>query len=393
MSRSILLNFLQKFNSDNDLSTDIWGESAAEAVKQALLHSGISIQTNPSFEMMIVAEHFQETPLAQRTLVGGNVADLVFPIASNSNLQNSTKLARVKNVTLRNWNGYHIVESESKLVSDLSSVYAPISLIKPVSHTVEIDSIDVGFLLFHDTDPNNYCHFILDVLSRCYLLGLLQDKPILIFPEFSRSRYHEFFFTKLFDFGFEFKFINENEFCHINTLYAVTLGGRVNGHPVLNNNRAAINYLNNFVSVTSRFRPATILWVSRKSTRRVLEEEVILDRLSSFYEVTVSNLEGLNVEQQANLFNEHQIIVGPHGAAFTNIVFQNKSFFKRVLLEIFCKNNGTAAYSLLAHAKECAHYSYVGKSIPTSHPNYPNISVDVDDFVGFFSETVMANII
>ena len=392
MPRSKLMNFLKKYNSDNKLSVNIWGDQAANAVKQALLHSGACIPLISPVKTTTIAEHAQETQLAQSTTVGGKIIDLIFPVSSYSNNQNTTKLVRVSDVTVRNYNGYHIVESCSELVLDLSSVYAPISVIKPISQGIELDPIEAGFLLFHDTDPNNYCHFILDVLSRCYLLNLLEDKPALLFPVFLKSSYHEFFFRKLTDLGFLLKFINEDEFCSVNKLYVITLGGRISGHPVLNNNKAAINYINNFVTITSKIRRGSILWVSRVNTRRVLEEDIILKRLSAIYELTVSDLDGLDVEQQANLFNEHQVIVGPHGAAFTNICFQEKSPHTRVLVEIFCKNNGMATYSLLANAKECKHYSYVGDRISTSHPNYPDVSVDVNDFVDFFSEIVMLNL-
>jgi hypothetical protein len=389
MPRSQLLNFLKKYNSDNNLSGSIWGEPAANTVKQALLHSGACIPLISPVKTTIIAEHAQETQLAQSTTVGGKVIDLIFPVSSYLSNQNTTKLVRVNNVTVRSYNGYHIVENRSGLIFDLSSAYAPISLMKPMGQGIELDPIEVGFLMFHDTDPSNYCHFILDVLSRCYLLSLLENKPVLLFPVFLKLGYHEFFFRKLTGLGFLLKFINEDEFCSVNKLYAITLGGRISGHPVLNNNKAAINYLNNFVTITSKIRPGSVLWVSRVNTRRVLEEDIILNRLSAIYDLTVSNLDGLDVEQQANLFNEHQVIVGPHGAAFTNICFQEKSPHTRVLVEIFCKDNGMATYSLLANAKECTHYSYVGDRISTSHPNYPDISVDVNDFVDFFSEIVM----
>ena len=142
--------------------------------------------------------------------------------------------------------------------------------------------------------------------------------------------------------------------------------------------RIILNYLRFLVNSNTKIQKK-ILWITR-TKRRVLNEKQIVKRLKINYSVTIVDLEKISVVEQINLFNKHEVYIGPHGAGFTNIVFIN-SVYKRKLIEIFPEDLGTPTYCMISSSQNIKHYSYVGKSIHTFQSNYSNILVNEKEFL------------
>lgn len=70
-------------------------------------------------------------------------------------------------------------------------------------------------------------------------------------------------------------------------------------------------------------RPKKRIFLSRKNSpsRLVSNEEELSKLLKERYEISTVVLDGLSIKEQAKLFSEAELIVAPHGAALTNIVF------------------------------------------------------------------------
>lgn len=81
-------------------------------------------------------------------------------------------------------------------------------------------------------------------------------------------------------------------------------------------------------------------------------------------------LESLSVEEQICLFNNAEIVVGPHGAGFTNMLFSNDSVF----IEFIPKGREFAFFRNLAQVLECEYDCVVCESKNTNH----DIIVPVD---------------
>lgn len=64
------------------------------------------------------------------------------------------------------------------------------------------------------------------------------------------------------------------------------------------------------------------LWLSRSdaAVRRVVNEEAVIEALAPLGFESVS-LDGLSISEQANMFAGAEIVAGPHGATFANLVF------------------------------------------------------------------------
>jgi capsular polysaccharide biosynthesis protein len=93
------------------------------------------------------------------------------------------------------------------------------------------------------------------------------------------------------------------------------------------------------------------LYVSRKdaSVRRIVNEADLVKELAP-YGFEVVTLSGMAFADQVQLFNEAQIIVGPHGAGFANAVFMQPG---ATLIETFSPSYINGCYWALANA--CGH--------------------------------------
>jgi capsular polysaccharide biosynthesis protein len=114
------------------------------------------------------------------------------------------------------------------------------------------------------------------------------------------------------------------------------------------------------------------IYISRgdASTRRLLNETELV-KLISTYEFESIQLEGLTVEEQANLFASAEAVLSPHGAGLTNIVF---SMPGTKVFEIFSETWTRATYYLLSH--QCNHeYSCC---IGSSKENNPHSDYTAD---------------
>ena len=82
------------------------------------------------------------------------------------------------------------------------------------------------------------------------------------------------------------------------------------------------------------------LYISRSKTRlrRTLNEKKLIPLLKE-RGFKVVNLEDFNLKEQINFFNNAKIIIGAHGAGFTNLIFCNSLKTKATkIIEIFPKN-------------------------------------------------------
>lgn len=111
----------------------------------------------------------------------------------------------------------------------------------------------------------------------------------------------------------------------------------------------AIRFLRELFGVTGT--PELRLYISRSDAlkRRVSDESELVDRLQQHgFESVV--LSGMSVADQAALFASAAIVVAPHGAGMTNIVFATPGIH---VIELFYPSWVKGSYYMLAH--QCGH--------------------------------------
>lgn len=121
------------------------------------------------------------------------------------------------------------------------------------------------------------------------------------------------------------------------------------------------------------------IYVSRGSgawTRRVINEEAVVDSLAA-WDVTPVHLEEMTVGEQIDLFASAELIVAPHGAGITNVVFCSPG---TKIIELLHPSYVNTCYWKLCSQVEGVEYFYVlakGKPPPFAH-DVRAVSADLD---------------
>jgi hypothetical protein len=107
------------------------------------------------------------------------------------------------------------------------------------------------------------------------------------------------------------------------------------------------NHLNNMVEKVKFFRQAisnmdalscelknSIVYVSRKNAkyRRLLNESELIETIQNEFNVICTSNESMSLFEQLSYYRNTKVILGPHGAGLTNLIFSKKP---QLLMEFF----------------------------------------------------------
>ena len=185
------------------------------------------------------------------------------------------------------------------------------------------------FNLTQGGSGNNYFHFIFDIVPKIYLLSKslpLDSIDYFYVPEIKKwqKKIYSFFNID------ESRLIDSKEFRHVEAdlIYAVSHPWYFKGdiHTETKNIPKWIvdHNRNKFLPFMKKFSNNKKIFLDRSSSNykhcQIENNEEIINLLlkKGFKSYKV---EELDIEEQIYLFNEASIIVGAHGAAFTNVIF------------------------------------------------------------------------
>lgn len=198
---------------------------------------------------------------------------------------------------------------------------------------------------------NNYYHTVIDHISRIYLIDQSIYKEIdeikLLVPN-KLTKIEKYFFERISPKNISVKIINSNNiYCLENLIFPSFLSRQNSGY-------LPSTYLKYFWSkiLPKRSRnKINRIYISRKLTtsggmRCVLNESELIDQLKN-YGFQKYSLENMPIEDQIELFYDAEIVIAPHGAGLTNLIFSEKIH----VLELF---SGTGVLP---------HFYYLSKSL------------------------------
>ena len=185
------------------------------------------------------------------------------------------------------------------------------------------------FNLCQGGSGNNYFHFIFDILPKLYLLKLKVDLKKIDYFYVSEPKNWQINIFKKFGIK-EKKLLSSNKFKHIiaDEVYAIE-------HPW---------YHKGYIQLEVSKLPKWIIYNHRKffkenSKKKFGKRKIFLDRSRSIYKhcqienldiikslfikkkIDIKRPETLSFKKQIQLFKNSGVILGAHGAAFTNIIF------------------------------------------------------------------------
>lgn len=206
---------------------------------------------------------------------------------------------------------------------------------------------------------NNYFHWMFDVLPRIHLLSKTEflsgiDK----FTVPNKLKFQEETLNIL---GISpEKIINPDDKLHLKArkLVVPSLPGITGSMP-----KWACQFLRDkFLQIPSNLDCNKRIYISRAdaNSRRVINEDEVIDLLMK-YNFQVYTMQNLSVTEQASIFSTSELIVSPHGAALTNLVFCNS---KTKVLEIFSPNYLNCCYRALSNQVDIDYWYLLGEGQP-----------------------------
>gem|GEM_PF-3721084 len=368
-------------------STAIWGEGAAAAAEQAVAAVAGAL---PRCHREPTATALRlDTPLDLAYAVGCDTPErLHFPAQGGLPSLETTPLtlevALLKEAVVREWQGYHLLERQGAIVADGSSAYWPLvggvlsgaGVLAPALPRRR-EELAEAFLLCDDLDTTNFCHFICDLLPKIALACECRQRIPLVIEPPSEPFQRELLAMVSERYGHPVVPLEAGLELAVERLFYLRRAGHT--HPLLRCSGLAMGWMRQLLNVRPQPAPPGSMLYVRRQRRRVVNEEALigaLQRQSPRLQV-VDSMDSLAVREQAELVGRHALLLGPHGAAFTHLLFASSAPQRAV--ELMAEGNGTLSFALISSRLGIDHRIHVADALPSPNgPNYPDLRVDPD---------------
>jgi len=115
-----------------------------------------------------------------------------------------------------------------------------------------------------------------------------------------------------------------------------------------------------------------IVYIKRKGKRYILNDDECINilnvRYKDKYDIVVAELENMTFKEQIDLMNGCTLLIGCHGAGFTNICFMEPG---STLFELFPESFYVDCFKQMCYEKNINHFYLHGKS-----SNHPPLTLD-----------------
>lgn len=276
----------------------------------------------------------------------------------------------LQNVRIFSQNGV-LISGENEIISDLSPDFKPRQthehrLLRYTGLPRPKRLEGNGFSFVSAASWKNYFHWLVDTLPTARFINW-DDYDYILAP--NCRRYHELSYEAL---GIPSEKIIPLEH---ETHYEVEQLSHIPRGGVALVPDEAVQYLRDLFGVAPCPHPSRKLYLSRNDgwRRRITNEDEVLSALEPYgYEHVVIGKR--SIKEQAELFSQASHVVGPHGAAMTNLVFSGR---QTKLMECF---SGTFMFPHFYHLCATLGQPYLAHwtENPTDAPDGP---IDLESFL------------
>lgn len=220
----------------------------------------------------------------------------------------STKGNRFLNETFHAFGRGHLNET---------SVYRPFALF-----SWDVDRIEGVGALLCSPECNNYYHWIFDVLPRIHIYNKYREMiDCYVVPD-DLSNYQK---ETLEMAGLSnFLNISKNEKLYFNNFLIASLPGSLGAYPDWSIKFLREEVMAHASPIHSMSLPRRIYIQRSDSAGRVVMNKKDVDEVLDDYGITKVLLEDYSVSEQIRLFQDAELVLGPHGAGFANMVFSGE---------------------------------------------------------------------
>ncbi|AMJ95886.1 hypothetical protein AVL56_17275 [Alteromonas stellipolaris] len=258
-------------------------------------------------------------------------------IESSHGLYNNVSLIKVSGVhSITNCRGERMAEY-SFGTSSLTKYHKSLKV-------VEIDKPSIILTSYYGI--NNFCHILLDQLPRLYFpseLYGINSLPTIYVDKESTGLLEKL--IKHIKIPLKIDYLENGVEYKFNEAY---LTAPLN-HPMNNGDENLVKFIKLAFAETKFDQSNAInrLFINRPSGRRGIENKSETLEILNAFKFRKVELESLSISEQATLFSNTEIIVSPHGAGLSNLIFCKKG---TTVIEIFGERYGTPAFAILAAA-------------------------------------------
>jgi len=229
-----------------------------------------------------------------------------------------------------------------------------------------LDSAFVMISLF----SHNYYHYLLDTLTKFdnefiypEITDIVMVEP---FYQFQKQSL-QFLNTK-----YRLHFVSKNHTIQIKKAWVPIAKYHTEFPPL-----SKIQFLRNLFSHNANVPSPKYVYLTRKTARnerKIMQEKMFIEFLETYGFETI-DFTNQSLMYQHTVLRDSKVIVSPHGAALTNIIFTDKH---PTIIEIFHQNDPNSHYFNIAQHLNLNYEYYVDDTI--SKKARPNIHVNLDRF-------------
>ena len=251
-----------------------------------------------------------------------------------------------------------VISSDNKLVSDVSTGCATAIISSSQLPPIYYINKNVAFLSAK-WGENNFFHWMFDVVAR---IDLLRRTDIKIDKFIFSSCEKKFQKESLEALGIsQDKIIESRLYPHIKAKQLIVPSCAAKQREIWVNKWSCEFLRNLFLkpqNINEVSHKPKRIYLSRKlaSWRRVINEEEVVNLLDKFGFVSLT-LESMSIAEQASYMAAAEVVIAPHGAGLTNLVFCSP---ETKVIEIFSPNYVNALYWRISNFCSLSHYYLLG---------------------------------
>ncbi len=303
-------------------------------------------------------------------------------IRKNFDESSTISVKELKNATVENWLGFHLVSKDGVICKDGSSVYWPLTktsladIHKPLlSSQPPAYCRKTAFIAIGNTDLYNLCHFVYDFLPK---LSLAAD-PIASLSIAIERPTNEFqdYFLKSASHGkdWELIYLEPGQSLVAETLFYVS---PESAHPIYKCSSWAVDYVRSlarFDVCTEINASCDLLYIKRRRKKLLNEEELLTSLKNANISFNSVDLEAMNTPEKIYAYTSHRSILSVYGANNTFVLF--KTFLPERLIEIFPDKGSTlSSYSQIARKVGVDHFGVTVRTVKTSRPSHTDLFLE-----------------
>lgn len=245
----------------------------------------------------------------------------------------------------------------------------------------KIEEVEVVSFLMAGGFSQNYYHWHADILPRLSALDYLDVNELtLVFSQLNSFQSSTLKYMGLRIPRIKQKEVVGNKLLFFKSLYyAPFFAGK---YPLLSP-RLAKFY--NEISIDTKKNDSNIskyLFITRENNNRrlLLNEKELISVLKKKWDFTVIDPGNYSYEEQVSMFRGAKVMIGAHGAGFTNLLYADSS---ATVIELFADKYLNIGLQRLAISKSMKYYYIVGTTVEynLNHIHDLKYTVDIDEVV------------